>query len=53
VYNKVERLLPAEKHVLQASDRALAISALDRTTVLPVLAAIEQALWRDGHDVRA
>jgi GTP-binding protein HflX len=51
VYNKVDRLLPEEKAVLAGSGDGLAISALDRKTVLPLLAAVESALWRDGHRV--
>ena len=49
VYNKVDRLLPEEKSILAAGGRNLAISALDRKTVLPLLAAMEHALWRGGH----
>ena len=51
VYNKVDRLLPEEKAILESSGQSLAISALDRTTVLPLLAAMETALWREGHQV--
>jgi GTP-binding protein HflX len=51
VYNKADRLLPEEKSVLEAGGRNLAISALDRPTVLPLLAAMENALWREGHTV--
>jgi GTP-binding protein HflX len=51
VYNKVDRLLPEEKAILVASGRNLAISALDRPTILPLLAAMEHALWREGHTV--
>jgi GTP-binding protein HflX len=51
VYNKVDRLLPEEKSVLEAGGRNLAISALDRPSILPLLAAIEHALWREGHTV--
>jgi GTPase len=50
VYNKTDRLLPAERAVLETGGSHLAISALQRTTVLPLLAAIEHALWREGHD---
>jgi hypothetical protein len=42
-------LLPEEKSLLEANGRHLTISALERKTVLPVLAAIERALWREGH----
>ncbi len=51
VYNKVDRLLPEERVILEG-DGTLAISALDRKTVLPLLAAMEHALWREGHTVR-
>ena len=51
VYNKADRLLPEEKSVLEAGGRSLAISALDRPTILPLLAAMENALWREGHTV--
>jgi GTP-binding protein HflX len=50
VYNKADRLLPEEKSILESSGRNLAISALDRKTVLPLLAAMESALWREGHE---
>ena len=50
VYNKVDRLLPEEKSILEADGRNLAISALDRKTILPLLVAMESALWRKGHD---
>ena len=49
VYNKVDRLPPEEKSILEAGGRNLAISALDRQTVLPLLAAMEHALWREGR----
>jgi GTP-binding protein HflX len=51
VYNKTDRLLPEEKSVLEAGGRNLAISALDRPTILPLLAAMEHALWREGRTV--
>jgi GTP-binding protein HflX len=51
VYNKTDRLLPEEKSILEAGGRNLAISALDRPTILPLLAAMEHALWREGHTV--
>jgi GTP-binding protein HflX len=51
VYNKTDRLLPEEKSVLEAGGRNLTISALDRPTILPLLAAMEHALWREGHSV--
>jgi GTP-binding protein HflX len=53
VYNKADRLLPEEKSILEDGGRNLAISALERQSVLPLLAAVEQALWREGHDVRS
>jgi GTPase len=51
VYNKVDRLLPEEKAILEGNGETLAISALDRKTVLPLLAAMQHALWREGHSV--
>jgi GTP-binding protein HflX len=51
VYNKTDRLLPEEKSILEAGGRNLTISALDRPTILPLLAAMERALWREGHTV--
>jgi GTP-binding protein HflX len=52
VYNKVDRLLPEERAILEGSTgQTLAISALDRKTVAPLLAAMEEALWREGHQV--
>ena len=51
VYNKTDRLLPEEKSILEAGGRTLVISALDRPTILPLLAAMEHALWREGHTV--
>jgi GTP-binding protein HflX len=48
VYNKIDRLLPAERSILEDDGRTLAISALDRRTMLPLLAAVEHALWREG-----
>ena len=44
-------MLPEEKSLLVADGRNLAISALDRQTILPLLAAMENALWREGHTV--
>jgi len=51
VYNKVDRLSPEEKVILESGATGLAISALDRKTVLPLLAAMEDALWRKGLDI--
>jgi GTPase len=51
VYNKVDRLLPEERAILEGDGKTLAISALDRKTVLPLLAEMEHALWREGHSV--
>jgi GTP-binding protein HflX len=53
VYNKSDRLLPEAKSLLEANGRHLAISAVQRTSVLPLLAAIEQALWREGRALAA
>jgi GTPase len=52
VYNKIDRLLPEEKAILEGNGQTLTISALDRKTVLPLLTAMETALWREGHEVR-
>ena len=52
VYNKVDRLLPEERSILGANGRTLTISALDRKTMLPLLTAMEAALWREGHQLR-
>jgi GTP-binding protein HflX len=51
VYNKVDRLLDDDRSILAAGGRNLVISALERKTVLPLLAAMEDALWREGHDL--
>ncbi|HEX7508030.1 MAG TPA: GTPase HflX [Polyangia bacterium] len=51
VYNKTDRLLAEERSVLEAGGRTLVISALDRPTILPLLAAMEHALWREGHTI--
>jgi GTP-binding protein HflX len=51
VYNKVDRLLPEEREILEGNGKTLAISALDRKTVLPLLAEMEHALWREGHAI--
>jgi GTP-binding protein HflX len=52
VYNKVDRLLPEERASLESLGQPLTISALDRKSILPLLAAMETALWREGHQVR-
>jgi GTP-binding protein HflX len=52
VYNKIDRLLPEERAILEGNGQTLTISALDRKTVLPLLTAMETALWREGHEVR-
>jgi GTP-binding protein HflX len=51
VYNKADRLLTEEKAILENNGRTLAISALDRQSITPLLAAMEEALWREGHAV--
>jgi GTP-binding protein HflX len=51
VMNKVDLVPVEERPALLRWERGLpvvAISAQDRTTTVPLLAAIEQALWRDG-----
>ncbi len=49
VYNKADRLQTEERAILEDSGRVLAVSALDRQTIGPLLAAMEEALWREGH----
>jgi GTPase len=51
VYNKVDRLHPEERKLLENTGDGLAISALDRKTVWPLLTAMEEALWKEGHDI--
>ena len=51
VMNKIDLLPPEERAQLARADGALpavAISAQDRSTTVPLLAAIELMLWRDG-----
>lgn len=51
VMNKVD-LLPEEERVRLLFDpRTVAISAQDPATMQPLMAAIEAALWREGHVV--
>jgi GTPase len=51
VMNKIDLVPPEERAPLERPDRGLpvvAISAQDPATTVPLLAAIELALWRDG-----
>jgi GTP-binding protein HflX len=51
VYNKADKLLPEERSILDAVGQGIAISALDKDSILPLLTAMEEALWREGHAV--
>jgi len=51
VYNKIDRLAPEERIILEAGGRNVALSAIDRPTMLPLLSAMEHALWREGHAI--
>ena len=49
VYNKIDRLTPDERATLAASPQAITLSAPDAQTTRPLLAAMEEALWREGR----
>jgi GTP-binding protein HflX len=49
VYNKIDRLTPDERAGLAAAPQAIALSARDAQTTRPLLAAMEEALWREGR----
>ncbi len=49
VFNKVDRLAEGERELLGAVPNSILMSALDRTTTGPLLAAMEEALWREGR----
>jgi GTP-binding protein HflX len=51
VFNKIDLLPADERDGLLEAREAIAISARDHASTSPLLAAIEQALWREGHDV--
>jgi GTP-binding protein HflX len=48
--NKSDRLSPAEAERRAASLGAVPISALDRSSLAPLLAAIERVLWKEGRE---
>jgi GTP-binding protein HflX len=50
VWNKVDRLSPAETEDLERLDGGFAVSALDRQTFGPLLLAMERVLWQHGRD---
>jgi GTP-binding protein HflX len=49
VFNKSDRLTPQERELLVATPGTIAISALDAQSTRPLLAAVEDALWREGR----
>jgi GTP-binding protein HflX len=49
VYNKVDRLMDSERDLLASVPHSIMVSALDRTTTGPLLASMEEALWREGR----
>ena len=51
VYNKMDRLPPDQAAALKATADASFASALDRKSCLPLLLAMEVALWRGVHDM--
>jgi GTP-binding protein HflX len=49
VYNKIDRLTPEERAGLATVPQAITLSAPDAQTTRPLLAAMEEALWREGR----
>ena len=49
VYNKIDRLTPEACAGLAADGQAIRLSAFDAQTTRPLLAAMEEALWREGR----
>ena len=49
VYNKIDRLTPEACAGLAADQQAIRLSAPDAQTTRPLLAAMEEALWREGR----
>jgi GTP-binding protein HflX len=49
VYNKIDRLTPDERAGLAAVPQAITLSARDAQSTRPLLAAMEEALWREGR----
>jgi GTPase len=52
VGNKIDRLWPEEAARRAESLGAIPLTALDRSTLAPLLAAIERELWKEGRDNR-
>jgi GTP-binding protein HflX len=52
VFNKCDRMDAAAAQRRAGDHGGHAISALDRSSFTGLLAAMERALWREGHDVR-
>ena len=50
VYNKADKLDAADAKRDAAAHGALSVSARDRESLRPLLATIEDALWREGRD---
>jgi len=53
VFNKRDRLEPSVVRTLCERLQGIPVSALDRSTLGPLLAAIENMLWRDDRTVRS
>jgi len=51
--NKTDRLAPAEAARRASSIGAIPLSALDRASLTPLLAAIERDLWKEGRATAA
>jgi GTP-binding protein HflX len=49
VYNKIDRLTPDERATLADNRQAISLSAPDAQSTRPLLAAVEEALWREGR----
>jgi GTP-binding protein HflX len=50
VFNKADRLPPGEAAALAAERGGVAIAAIDRTTLRPLLERISHRLWLNGED---
>jgi GTP-binding protein HflX len=48
VYNKVDLLTAEERHLLSSDARIVTVSAREAVTTRPLLATIEDRLWRSG-----
>jgi GTP-binding protein HflX len=51
VFNKSDRLGPGECERRAHFHQAMSVSAVRPATFAPLLATIEQTLWREGHDI--